>query len=65
MRKVAKVAFCDALSPTPMEEGPYDVIIECGTVDCACTELVVHEEVNFVAKTLAECMLFIQQIVQK
>ena len=42
MRKVAKVAFCDILSPTPMEkgfEGPYDVIIECGTVDSACSEM--------------------------
>ena len=42
MRKVAKVAFCDILSPTPMEkgfEGPYDVIIECGTINVACTEL--------------------------
>ena len=42
MRKIAKVAFCDILSETPIQngyEGPYDVIVECGCLDAACSEI--------------------------
>ena len=42
LRKIAKVAYCDVLSPTPMEkgfEGPYDVLIEYGCLDAACSDL--------------------------
>ena len=41
MRKISKVVFCDALSETPMEkgyEGPYDIILECGCLDTACSD---------------------------
>ena len=39
MRQISKVAFCDALSQTPMEkgfEGPYDIVLEFGCLDAAC-----------------------------
>lgn len=42
MRSISKVVFGDIMSETPMEkgfEGPYDVIIECGCVNSACSEL--------------------------
>ena len=41
MRKISKVAFCDALSKTPMEkgyEGPYAILLECGCLDAACSD---------------------------
>ena len=41
MRKISKVAFCDALSETPMEkgyEGPYDIILQCSCLECACSD---------------------------
>ena len=40
LRKISKVVFCDALSETPMEkgyEGPYDILLECGCLDAACS----------------------------
>ena len=53
LRKIAKVVYCDALSPTPMEEGfagPYDVVIECGCLDAACPDF---ESFKTCTKTLA------------
>ena len=41
MRQVSKVVYCDALSDAPMEkgyEGPYDVILQCGCLEGACTD---------------------------
>ena len=41
MKQISKVAFCDALSETPMEkgfEGPYDVIFQCACLECACSD---------------------------
>jgi hypothetical protein len=41
MRQVATVAFCDAFSDTPMEsgfEGPYDIILQCGCLEGACSD---------------------------
>ena len=40
MRKISKVVFCDALSETPMEkgyEGPYDIILQFGCLEAACS----------------------------
>ena len=42
MRKISKVVFCDVLSETPMEkgyEGPYDIILQCGCLESACSDL--------------------------
>ena len=41
LRKISKVVWCDALSETPMEEGyegPYDVILQCGCLEAACSD---------------------------
>ena len=40
MRSIAKVAFCNVVLESPMErgfEGPYDVILECGCLEAACS----------------------------
>ena len=41
MRRVAKVAFCDALSEMPMEkgyQGPYNIILQCACLEGACSD---------------------------
>ncbi len=42
VRQISKVVFCDALSETPMQkgyEGPYDVILQCACLECACSDI--------------------------
>ena len=41
LRKIGRVAFCDIFSEQTMEsgfEGPYDVVLECGCLEAACSD---------------------------
>ena len=47
MKQISRVAFCDALSESPMEkgfEGPYDVILQCACLEAACSDKNSYEE---------------------
>ena len=41
MRKVARVVFADALSEQPLakgDDGPFDLILQCGCLEAACSD---------------------------
>ena len=41
VRQIAKIIYCDALSPTSVQkgfEGPYDIVLEFGALEVACSD---------------------------